>query len=248
MSDITSVNTVAPITNVAICLKALEVIMEREEHLPGMAGFYGPAGFGKSMAAAYAANQHRAYYIQCKSTWSKSSLVKALLREMGIKPKGTITDMVEQACEELIHSNRPIIIDEVDHVVHKKAVEIIRDIYEGSEAPILLIGEEQLSSELEKWERFHSRILEWSAAQPVCLDDARMMRRLYSHDVDIEDDLLNHLIDLSDGSVRRVCVNISKIHKFAREEGLKSIDLNGWDNRPLYRGRPIKRDLRRGLR
>jgi DNA transposition AAA+ family ATPase len=199
------------------------------------------------MAAAYAANQHRAYYIQCKSTWTKKALVVALLKEMGIQPKGSVTDMVEMACEELIHSGRPLIIDEVDHMVNKKAVEIIRDIYEGSEAPILLIGEEYLSNELEKWERFHSRILEWSAAQPVCLDDARQMRRLYSPRVIIEDDLLKHLLSLADGSVRRVCVNISQISKVAEAEGLESIDLDTWGSRPLYRGRPMKRDLKRRI-
>ncbi|WP_207214001.1 hypothetical protein [Solidesulfovibrio carbinolicus] len=56
---------------------------------------------------------------------------------------------------------RPLIIDEMDHVVERNAVELVRDLYEASRAAILLIGEKALPGKLAQWERFHGRILDW---------------------------------------------------------------------------------------
>lgn len=242
MSSLSSVNSpnmsVAPIANVRLCMSALKRIMERDEHLPGFAVMHGPAGFGKSMAATFAANSLRAYYIECRSSWTKKAILVAILREMGIEPARHIYEMTEQVSEQLLLSGRPLIVDEFDHIVEKKSVEIIRDIYEGSQAPILLLGEERLPAKLERWERFHGRILEFVPAQPVCLEDAETLRQLYSPTVAIRPDLIKKLVALSQGSVRRLCVNLSRVRRYAESEGLQSIDARTWGERELYTGRP----------
>jgi hypothetical protein len=69
--------------------------------------------------------------------------------------------MMELATSELAKSGRPLIIDEFDHLMKGDKVELIRDLYEGSQGTFLIIGEEMLARKLEKWERFHGRILNW---------------------------------------------------------------------------------------
>lgn len=65
-SGFTGDGTTAATTNVALCIRAMERAISRPGHLPGLVGFYGPSGFGKSVAAAYAANTFHAYYIECR--------------------------------------------------------------------------------------------------------------------------------------------------------------------------------------
>jgi len=234
--------TVAPITNVGMCITALQKIMNRDDYLPGMAVFYGPAGYGKSIAASYAANKTRAYYVSCKSSWTKKALLLSIAKEMGVEPARTLYEMCDQISEQLMLSGRPLIIDETDHIVEKNAIEIIRDIYEGSHAPVLLIGEEKLPAKLERWERFHSRILEFIPAQPVSQDDADILCQLYSPEVTISDDLMEKILQLARGSVRRVCVNISRIRSYANAAGLSTVSLSHWGDQPLYTGRaPVRR-------
>ena len=234
--------TVAPITNVGMCMRALQRIQHRDEHLPGMAVFYGPAGYGKSIAASYGANKTRAYYVECKSSWTKKALLLATAKEMGIDPAKTLYELCDQISEQLVLSQRPLIIDELDHIVEKKAVEIVRDIYEGSHAPILLIGEEKLPAKLERWERFHSRILDFVPAQPVSQSDTEVLCQLYSPEVAIANDLMKEVLTLAKGSVRRVCVNISRIRSYGLAEGLSRIDRDIWGKQPLYTGRaPARR-------
>lgn len=234
---------IADIANIGLCDVALERAIERTHTLPGMVCLYGPSGFGKSVAATHVANRRRAYYVQAKSVWTKKHTLKAILHEMGIKPALTIADMLEQASQELAMSGRPLIVDEMDHLVEKKAVELIRDLYESSQAPILLIGEEQLPNKLERWERFHGRILAWVPAQPVSLADARKLVPIYANAIQVEDDMLEHVVGLSGGSVRRVAVNLELIQDTAVTNGWAAVDRQVWGNTELYTGQAPKRRL-----
>lgn len=216
---------IARIGNIAQCQNALERAMARAANLPGLVCFYGPSGWGKSLSANYLCNLQRGYYIQCKSLWSKKVTLAKVLGEMGIKPAATSGDMLDQVCDQLSASGRPLVIDEFDHLVDKKAVELVRDIYEGSQAPILIIGEEQLPQKLKLWERFHGRILAFVPALPVSLDDARLLTAVYAPGITYADDLLDYLVSLAHGSVRRVCVNIDQIREEAGAVGATHVDL-----------------------
>lgn len=234
--------TTAPITNVSLCGEALLCVTDRAPHLPGIAAFFGPAGWGKSTAAAYWANKRRAYFIQVKSVWTRKALLGAILKEMGMHPARTLYEMADQVSEQLVLSGRPLIIDEADYLVENNGVELVRDLHESSNAAILLLGEERLPDKLKKWERFHSRVLSWVRAQPVSIDDAEHLARLYCKDVEIATDLLQKVQKLSHGSVRRVAVNIELIREESlkivglKVDGVRKIDLATWGDRELYTG------------
>lgn len=234
--------TTAPLTNVSLCYTAMGRAMDRPGHLPGMVCFYGPSGWGKSSAAAYTNNKLDTYYIQCQSSWTRKAFLLAILDDMGIAPDHTLYGMSGQVCEQLARSQRPLIIDELDHLVEKGSVEIIRDIYEGSGAAILLIGEERLPEKLKRWERFHGRVLDWVQAQPADLEDARHLANLYCREVAIADDLLSAIHRASAGSARRICVNLERVSDEAKGLGLDAIDAKDWGSREFYTGEaPLRR-------
>lgn len=241
MSNLNTPSKLAPldmaeIANIGLCDLALERALSRTRSLPGLVCFYGPSGFGKTMAAAWVANSRRAYYVQAKNLWNRKHTLKSILTEMGIKPAGTIPEMADQIAEELAASGRPLIIDEMDHLVSAGSVELVRDLYESSQAAILLIGEEMLPTKLKKYERFHGRVLSWVPAQPVTLLDAQKLVQVYSPQVVIADDLLGLLVEKSHGSVRRVAVNLENVRDTSLDLGLDRMDLATWGDRPLYTG------------
>lgn len=229
----TSLNTSIPqavpglaqIANLGLCDIALERALSRTASLPGLVCFYGPSGYGKSCSAAWVAAARRAYYVQARSVWSKKHTLKAILAEMGIRAAGTIAEMADQVAEELAASGRPLIIDEMDHLVDRGAVELVRDIYEASQAAILLIGEEMLPTKLKKFERFHGRVLSWVPAQPVTLPDAKQLVPVYSPQVEIAEDLLSHVVTMAHGSVRRVAVNLELLAESALTHGHPKLSL-----------------------
>lgn len=216
---------IAKIRNISQCYDGLMRTMNRNPLLAGIAGFYGPSGFGKSTAANFVANKTDAFYVQVKSTYTKKTFAQALLREMGIPEPKTLSEMMELASSELAKSGRPLIIDEFDHLVASNKVEMVRDLYEASQGTILIIGEELLPRKLEKWERFHGRVLNWVQALPADLHDAELLCSVYARNIEIDRAVIEKLVADVRGSTRRISNNLEMLHEATLEKGLKSVDL-----------------------
>jgi len=229
-------NTVAPIYNVGLAMEALERSINRTPNLPGFVGFYGPSGYGKTFSASYAANCFKAYYITCKSTSTKKSILKSILLEMGVPAIGNIDELREQVEEQLVLSQRPLIIDEADYLIDKNLVPLVRDIFDATEAAIMLIGEEKMPAKLKRIERMHGRFLVWEPAQPAFSDDAQHLARVYCRGIDVAGDLLAEVCRVSQGSVRRISVNLDQIKTICIREGWSSVDRETWGNRELFTG------------
>lgn len=214
---------IANIRNIAQCYEAVSRTLQRNPLLPGISAFYGPSGFGKSTAANYVATKTNAFYVQVKSTYTKKAFAQALLREMSIPMPNTLSEMMELASAELAKTGRPLIIDEFDHLVHSSKVEMVRDLYESSQGTFLIIGEELLARKLEKWERFHGRVLNWVPALPSDLTDAIELSRIYAPSIQIHQDVLEQLLVAVRGSTRRVSTNLEMLHENALELGVKQV-------------------------
>lgn len=229
-------NTIATLRNVVAMVQLVERVNSRAPTLPGMATFFGPSGYGKSSAATYAANVFNAYHIQAKSTWTKKSLCEALANELGLDRSGRIDPMMEAIARELACTGRPLLIDEADHIVERGLIELVRDIYEGSEAAIILIGEEELPRKLSRWERVHGRMLAWVGAEPGVMGDVDQLAQIYCRGVEIEPTLKEHLLAESNHSIRRICVNLDDVRLFAQARGTGRVTRADWGDRPFFTG------------
>ena len=236
------VNRVAQLSNLDLVEVAAEKLLHRVDGLPGIGVMYGEAGRGKTIACSALANRTRGYYVQMRSAWNRKALLEKVLFEMGIKPRGTITNLLDQICEQIAASRRPLIIDEFDFcLTSDKMVELVRDIYEGSQGTMLLVGEEMLPQKLKKWERFHSRVMAWIPALPATMDDAVKLAPIYAPGIAIAEDLMAHVVQAAHGSVRRVCVNLTRIHEEANMLAEDEMNLATWGKRELYTGEAPRR-------
>jgi len=229
-------NSVAPLSNVSALVGLINRVQDRTHNLPGLAVFYGYSGYGKTTAATYAANHFDAYQVQMKSMWRPTRLCESIITEMGLSPVRGIDRMVDLIGEMLARSNRPLIIDEADYLVKHGMVELVRDIYETSGTPIILIGEEELPQRLQKWERFHNRVLDWVMAEPTQRDELVHLARIYAGGVEIEDALLDKLFDAARGNTRRICENLHRMHEFARARGGAALTLKDWGRKDFFTG------------
>ncbi|MEN9357144.1 MAG: hypothetical protein RL695_1315 [Pseudomonadota bacterium] len=238
----------ANIQNLSLTRTAMESLSARANGLPGLGVLYGPAGWGKTTALVAVSNSSRAYYVQMRSAWGRKTLLEKILIEMGMKPTGTVSRLLDDICTQLAASGRPLIIDEFDFALRSDSmVELVRDIYEGSQAAMILAGEELLPRKLARWERFHSRVLTWIPASAVSLADAQALAPIYCA-TPCADDFLKMLVDAAGGSVRRVCVNLARADDLAKSEGWRKIDRKTWGELPVYTGQAPIRTLPEGCR
>lgn len=236
-----SVNTIVPLTNVALLAEALERAVNRPQALPGLVVFYGPSGYGKSVAAAQSANAHRAYYVECRESWTKKAFLQAVLREMGVVAHKTISAMVDQVAEQLSLSGRPLIVDDVQYVIDKAAANVLTDIYNASSGTLVLIGEERVPASMMRLERLHNRVLEWVPAEAASIDDViELANRSYA-DIDIDIGLLEEINKRTRGCLRRIAVNLYQVHIEALANGWDHVDLATWGDRAIHTGMPPAR-------
>jgi hypothetical protein len=138
-------------------------------------------------------------------------------------------EITEQVSERLALSGRPLIVDEMDHIVNQGAVEVIRDIYEGSHSPDLLYDrEENLPRKLSSGgvprpdPRFHCRRPPtWKRESPLRSSTARISsspttswRRLPRRGRIHQEDILE--------------LNLALIEETELSVGKKVIDLGAW--------------------
>lgn len=237
----------AVLKNVGRLMVLVETLIDRNLHLPGFGVFHGFSGFGKSYASIYAQNKKRALRVEVGDSWTRKTFLENLLIEADVKPgRATIAELTRQAIMELGDDiKRPLIIDEADKLADKGMLELVRELQEHSQVPVLLIGEEQLPAKLMKVERVHNRVLDWVPAEPCDIDDARALAGLFCPELEIEDDLLDVLVDRTEGRARRIVVNLNKIKEHARNTREGSFDAASFGNGWFYTGEPPRRSARR---
>lgn len=133
--------------------------------------------------------------------------------------------MVGRAIEILgDEARRPLIVDEADKLVDKGLIEIVREISEASQVPVLLIGEEQLPQKLAQVERVHNRVLDWYGAEPCDLSDCKLLAKIFLANATITDELLETVRHKGEGRARRIVVTLSGMADWARNQGVKTLD------------------------
>lgn len=231
----------APLRNVAAMRVLVERLTARGPHLPGFGVFHGFSGYGKTYAAIYAQNRTGGPRVEIGDSWTKRTLLRALLKELGInEPRGTVADLAEQLIMRLAEPGHPpVFIDEADKLVDKNMVELVREVQEASQCPFILIGEETLPQKLERSERTHNRVLEFVTAEPCDLEDTRKLASALAPAFSFSALLLDRIRAESEGRARRIVTNIDRCVEWARSNGVRELD-EGY-NGGFYTGRsPIR--------
>lgn len=239
----------AKLVNMDLALRTLLAAVHAEEGSPRLALFTGPSGYGKTVASGFAATQTDAAYIRATSLMMRKQLLEMIARELGIapQPRRTMAQVMDDIIEQLAREPRPLIVDEFDFIVDRGLVEVIRDIHDQANVPILMVGEEAMPARLKQWQRFDNRIIAATLAEPCSIEDGRLLRDLYCRRAQVADDLVDYIVERCTGITRRVVVNLQAAQNCAIDELDGMIDRKAWGNRPVLDG-SVQVRRARGLR
>ncbi len=222
-------------------MQSVEDLLNRPMGTEGMGLLWGPPGTGKTTALAYVANVYDAVYVRAVGCWTVTSMLGDLCKELGGKRMLRRSDMVEFIVEELTRDGRqprPIFIDEADYCFRQfEMVDSLRDIYDLSGCPVILIGMEDIARRIRTHERIARRITQWIEFKGLDLDDTTQVANEVC-EVRFTDDLSRHLHKETGGNIGRIIIGLTKIEKFALTNGLDVISLAQWGDRPLYFDQP----------
>lgn len=222
-------------------MQSVEDLLNRPMGTEGMGLLWGPPGTGKTTALAYVANVYDAVYVRAVGCWTVTSMLGDLCRELGGKRMLRRSDMVEFIVEELTkdgRQTRPIFIDEADYCFRQfEMIDSLRDIYDLSGCPVILIGMEDIARRIRTHERIARRITQWIEFKGLDLDDTEHVASEVC-EVTLAQDLVRHLHKETGGNIGRIIIGLTKIEKFALANGLKIATCGDWGDRPLYFDQP----------
>lgn len=219
---------VAKLTNVGLALQAMKQVQAATAQMPRIAVLSGAAGLGKTQAAAYMAHPMgvNAVFVQLRPFETMKSLAQLLLTELDVrwKTQWSVGVMFEAICERLSMMQRPLVIDEFDHIAETKCVDFIRAIHDKCATPIFLIGEERLQQKLlSRHERFHDRVLVWAPAVPCDVDDAAALARHYVPALSWESGAYQALVARTQGVARRITTELERIKEDCKRKGVDAV-------------------------
>ena len=230
------INNIAPLANV-VRLQTLAVRLQNRAHgLPGIGCYFSPAGFGKSTSGIFLTNSMGACHIQALPFGGIKNLLTMIVNELGVRPAKQVSDLFLQAVAQLQKTNRILIIDEADQILTDRTIEMLRLLHDATEVPLILMGEENLPQKLKRWERVHSRILSWVAAEPVTIEDIGFLAPIYAAGVTLDADMRAAILTASSGSIRNASTNIAFVSEFAASKGIKRLSLAEWGSKPFHTG------------
>ncbi|MGE4297564.1 MAG: AAA family ATPase [Desulfovibrionaceae bacterium] len=132
--------------------------LDTERGRPGMVAVWGAAGLGKTLTAQQCYAEHGGVYLRAWEDWSQSGMLQSVCESLGGgTPHGS------QRCKRAIikllddEPGQVIFMDEADRLAIKR-IEDLRDIYDCTGTPIVLIGEPGLPVKLDARERIGGRI------------------------------------------------------------------------------------------
>jgi len=234
-------NQLAVVKNVVALRSAFEALASRDAGVPGMGLVFGNTGFGKTTAIAWLVNQTNGIYVRAHATWTPSAMLGAVMQEIGAAPLHSRNfAMVDHITAKLALDNRPLFVDEADYLFSNlKMLETLRDIHDTSGAPVLMIGMEGIEKRLVHRKQLARRMSQWIEFLPADLRDARTLTDTVC-EVEIGDDMLEHLHTEAKGNVGLMTVGLARIEALAKANGWKKLDLDHWGARQLFLSRAPK--------
>jgi len=225
-------------TNVRRFLAAVRELNDRPIGVEGMGLLWGHPGEGKSTTIAYATNTLNGIFLRVNACWTVTSLLGALMVELG-QPSGRFrAPMVDASVRCLMEQPRPIFIDEADYLLRQTdMLDVMRDIYDITGSPVILIGMEEMARKVQTNGRFARRITQWVEFRGISLKDARTLADTVC-EVAVEDDLLTRLHEASKANIGRMTTGLSRIERLAKFNKIESMSLDVWGDRPFFFDQP----------
>jgi len=222
-------------------------LLNRSKGVEGQGVVWGKPGTGKTTALTLLANDYDAVYIRALGCSTVTSILGDLCRYLGGERKCRRTDMVEYIVTKLTRGiagepqpkPRPIIVDEADYCIKNfDIMDSLRDIYDISGCPVILVGMEDIARRLQENGRFARRLTQWIEFRGLDLDDATMVAKECC-EIEVQPDLIEYVHAATCGNVGRIKVGLDKIEKVANANGKTTMSLADWGERDLYFDQPI---------
>ena len=193
------------------------------ENIPRFALIYSEPGIGKTHMLLKWAMDNDAVYIRANNGMTQPGLLKTIISDLDLTDFHNMQTNFNHIVKSLQYEPRVIIVDEVDYLIgDKNVIEILRDIQDMTNVPIILSGMEFVNRKISQFKHIKSRLYK--------------SLKLKYYDYDEISEILEQLTDLkfSEESIkyfalrktpfRQIVQSIQELESYALRNNIKEIE------------------------
>lgn len=209
-------------TNVKNFIGLVENLLNKPKNIPKMGLIYGEPGLGKSQTALWLACKYDAIYLRATNLMTGRWLLEEIAKEMDEIPRYLTSDNFNLIVQRLKQKPQLIIVDEIDYLMNNlKTIEILRDIHDETDCPIIFVGMGLAHKKLERYKHLFDRFSEIVKFETFGGND---LSQIVSHlsEVTFTPDAVEY-IHSKFNRFRQIVQLINKMETFAKDNNLTEI-------------------------
>ena len=163
-------------TNVKNFIGLVENLLNKPKNIPKMGLIYGEPGLGKSQTALWLACKYDAIYLRAINLMTGRWLLEEIVKEMAEIPRYLTSDNFNLIVQKLKQKPQLIIVDEIDYLMNNlKTIEILRDIHDETNCPIIFVGMGLAYKKLERYKHLFDRFSEIVKFETFSINDLKQI-------------------------------------------------------------------------
>ncbi len=210
--------------NVKNFIGLVENLVNKPKNIPKMGLVYGEPGLGKTQTALWLACKYDGIYLRASNLMTGRWLLDGLIKEMDELPRYLTSDNFNLVVKKLKINPKVIFIDEIDYLMNNfKTVEILRDLHDETNCPIIMIGMGLVHRKLERYKHLYDRFSEILKFETFGVNDIAQIVNELSQ-VSISADTIEY-IHQKHNRFRQIVQLINKLETLAKENNLIEINM-----------------------
>ena len=212
-------------TNVKNFIGLVENLLNKPKNIPKMGLIYGEPGLGKSQTALWLACKYDAIYLRATNLMTGRWLLEEITKEMDEIPRYLTSDNFNLIVQKLKQKPQIIIVDEIDYLMNNlKTIEILRDIHDETDCPIIFVGMGLAHKKLERYKHLFDRFSEIVKFETFWVNDiAQIINQLA--EIKFTTDSIEY-IHKKFNRFRQIAQLINQLEIVAKENNLQEINLD----------------------
>ena len=209
-------------TNVKNFIGLVENLLNKPKNIPKMGLIYGEPGLGKSQTALWLACKYDAIYLRVTNLMTGRWLLEEIAKEMDEIPRYLTSDNFNLIVQKLKQKPQLIIVDEIDYLMNNlKTIEILRDIHDETDCPIIFVGMGLAHKKLERYKHLFDRFSEIVKFETFGVNDLSQIVSQLS-EVTFTPDAVEY-IHSKFNRFRQIVQLINQMETFAKDNNLTEI-------------------------
>lgn len=211
--------------NVKNFIGLVENLINKPKNIPKMGLIYGEPGLGKSQTALWLACKYDAIYLRATNLMTGRWLLEELVKELNEIPRYLTSDNFNLIVQKLKQKPKLIIVDEIDYLMNNlKMREILRDIHDETDCPIILVGMGLAHKKLERYKHLFDRFSEIVKFEIFSVNDLKQIFEQLS-EITVNIDAIEY-IHKKYNRFRQIVQLINQLEIVTKENNLEEITLD----------------------